>query len=148
MPLGEPDEDVERVAIDPGFKHPQQRGRSRPQLAADARTVAFGKTTGVVTERHRRHGSGCAISAPICADFGSMPITTLAIQIWALCASTSLADGDRWLHPGPCRPSARSVEVVPEGLGSGRVAQLRHGLGLDLADPLPGHPVDLPDLIE
>src|ERR1035437_7661643 len=46
------------------------------------------------------------------------------------------------------RPAVRSVEVVPEALGSGRVAQLRHGLGLDLADPLPGDPVDLADLIK
>ncbi len=34
------------------------------------------------------------------AEFGSMPITTLAVQFWAFCASTSRADGDRWLHPG------------------------------------------------
>jgi hypothetical protein len=30
---------------------------------------------------------------PICADFGSAPITTLAVQIWAFCASTGRADG-------------------------------------------------------
>ena len=29
-----------------------------------------------------------------------MPITTLAIQIWAFCASTSRTGEDRWLHPG------------------------------------------------
>src|SRR5665811_2258979 len=50
------------------------------------------------------------------------------------------------------RPAARdpvmSVEVVPEDLGAARVAQLRHRLGLDLADPLAGHAVDLPDLVE
>jgi hypothetical protein len=30
---------------------------------------------------------------PICADFGSMPVTTLAVQIRAFCASASRADG-------------------------------------------------------
>jgi hypothetical protein len=37
---------------------------------------------------------------PFCADFGAMPITMLAVQIRAFCASTSRAGGDRWLHPG------------------------------------------------
>ncbi len=37
---------------------------------------------------------------PICADFGSMLITTPAVQIWAFCASACRADGDRGLHPG------------------------------------------------
>ena len=49
---------------------------------------------------------------------------------------------------GAGRPPVRSVEVVPEELGAGRVAQLRHGLGFDLPDALPGDPVDLPDLVE
>jgi hypothetical protein len=40
-----------------------------------------------------------AISA-LRADFGSMPIATLAVRIWAFCASTSRAGGDRWLHRG------------------------------------------------
>jgi hypothetical protein len=29
-----------------------------------------------------------------------MPVTTLAVRIWAFCASTSRAGGDRWLDPG------------------------------------------------
>ena len=33
MPLGEPDEDVERLAIDPGFKQPQQHGQRRARQA-------------------------------------------------------------------------------------------------------------------
>ena len=37
-----------------------------------------------------------------CVDFGSMPITTLAVQIWAFCASTGRADEDRW----SCAPAA------------------------------------------
>src|SRR5262249_50687531 len=43
---------------------------------------------------------------------------------------------------------SRLVEVVPQHLGARRVAQLRHGLGLDLADPLAGDAVDLADLVE
>src|SRR5690625_4074399 len=41
-----------------------------------------------------------------------------------------------------------SVEVVPQHLGTAGVAQLGHGLGLDLPDPLPRDAVDLADLIE
>jgi len=37
---------------------------------------------------------------PLCVDFGSMPITRLAVRIWAFCASISRAGGDRWLHGG------------------------------------------------
>jgi hypothetical protein len=46
------------------------------------------------------------------------------VHIWAFCASAGQAEGHRWLHPRAARPPVRSVEVVPEGLGSGRVAQL------------------------
>src|SRR5262245_3691357 len=46
----------------------------------------------------------------------------------------------------PSRPYA--VQVVPQHLGPGRVAELRHRLGLDLPDPLPGNAVDLADLVE
>src|SRR5438067_1437735 len=45
-------------------------------------------------------------------------------------------------------PDRASVEVVAQQLGSCRVAQLGHGLRLDLPDALPGHPVDLADLVE
>jgi hypothetical protein len=45
-------------------------------------------------------GSGGRAGSPYCADFGSMPVTTLAVQFWAFCASTSRADGHRWLDPG------------------------------------------------
>src|SRR3984885_12606332 len=41
-----------------------------------------------------------------------------------------------------------SVQVVAQDLGAGRVAELGHGLGLDLPDPLPGDPVDLADLVQ
>src|SRR5690606_39425377 len=41
-----------------------------------------------------------------------------------------------------------SVEIVAQDLGTRRVAQLGHRLGLDLPDPFPGHPVDLPDLVQ
>ena len=33
MPSGEPDEDVERVAIDPGFKQPEQHSQRQAQSA-------------------------------------------------------------------------------------------------------------------
>src|SRR5689334_19887537 len=39
-----------------------------------------------------------------------------------------------------------SIEVVAQDLRPRGVAQLRHRLRLDLADPLPGHTVDLSDL--
>src|SRR5690606_17075976 len=42
----------------------------------------------------------------------------------------------------------RSVEVVAQYLRPGRVTQLAHRLGLDLADPLPGDAVDLADLVQ
>src|SRR6266576_1397093 len=38
---------------------------------------------------------------------GSAAIKTLAMQFWALCASTSWADGDRWLRPGPLPADGR-----------------------------------------
>src|SRR5690349_8109488 len=41
-----------------------------------------------------------------------------------------------------------SVEVVAQNLRARGVTQLRHRLGLDLADPLAGHAVDLADLVE
>jgi hypothetical protein len=40
-------------------------------------------------------------------------------------------------------PSNPSTSV-----SAGRVVQLGHRLGLDLPDPFPGDPVDLPDLIQ
>src|SRR5580692_4418328 len=42
----------------------------------------------------------------------------------------------------------RLVQVVAQEVGPGRVAEFGHGLGLDLADPLPGHAVHLADLIQ
>src|SRR5438270_203928 len=51
-----------------------------------------------------------------------------------------------WLEIAGRQAGTRLIQVVAEHLGTGWVAQLRHGLGLDLADPLPGHPVDLADL--
>src|SRR5438045_9547986 len=41
-----------------------------------------------------------------------------------------------------------SVQIIPQHLGTRRVAQLRHGLGLDLPDALAGHPVHLTELVE
>lgn len=41
-----------------------------------------------------------------------------------------------------------SVEVAVKGPGSGRAAQLGHGGGFNLPDPLPGDPVDLADLFQ
>src|SRR5689334_25431625 len=49
---------------------------------------------------------------------------------------------------GVLRTARRLVEVVSEQLGPGRVAQLRHRVGLDLADPLAGDAVDLADLVQ
>src|SRR5438270_11232229 len=76
-----------------------------------------------------------------------MPIATLAVRIWAFCASMSRADRGSLVTSWGLT-AGQSVEVVPEAVGSGRVAQLGHRLGLDLADPLPGDPVGLADLIE
>src|SRR6266487_5364275 len=62
------------------------------------------------------------------------------------------------LHPVTSDPSSHALDngssignqssPIPEAVGSGRVPQLGHRLGLDLADPLPGDPVGLADLIE
>src|SRR4051794_13896126 len=41
-----------------------------------------------------------------------------------------------------------SVQVVAQDLRAAGVAQLRHGLGLDLPDPLTGDPVDLADHVQ
>src|SRR5256885_15147320 len=43
--------------------------------------------------------------------------------------------GRGWLATWWGLMAGQSVEVVPEAVGSGRVAQLGHRLGLDLADP-------------
>src|SRR5689334_9503774 len=40
------------------------------------------------------------------------------------------------------------VQVVAEDLGAGGVAELGHGLGLDLADALAGDAVDFADLVQ
>src|SRR6266704_1532619 len=83
-------------------------------------------------------------------DRVTKPIRTCGtqVQIRAFCAPASRAGGDRWVTSWGWRPPVRSVEVVPEDVGPGRVAQLGHGLGLDLADALPGHAVDLADLLQ
>lgn len=39
------------------------------------------------------------------------------------------------------------IQVVAQNLGARWVAQLRHGLGLDLADALAGDAVDLADFV-
>src|SRR5580700_11110196 len=77
-----------------------------------------------------------------------MPITTLAVRFWAFCAPASRAGGEPLVTSWGCRAPVRSVEVVPEDVGPGRVPELGHGVGLDLPDPLPGDPVDLADLTQ
>ena len=47
-----------------------------------------------------------------------------------------------------CLPGSYLIEIVAEHLGAGRVAQLTHRLGLDLADPFPSHAIHLADLVE
>jgi transposase InsO family protein len=47
----------------------------------------------------------------------------------------------------PTKPGGL-VEVVAQCLRAGRVAQLGHRFGLDLADSLAGHAVDLADLVQ
>src|SRR5690606_40386096 len=49
---------------------------------------------------------------------------------------------------GPVPYRAPSVQVVAQHLRTRGVAQLGHGLGLDLPDPFPGHAVDLADLVQ
>ena len=53
-------------------------------------------------------------------------------------------------HPGghPSFVFVASVEVIAQYLGAARVTQLRHRLGLDLADALARDAVDLADLVE
>ena len=59
-------------------------------------------TTEPMTLRNKPSVRLTCVYPPIGADFGSMPITTLAVQIWAFCAPTSRADAVRWLMwPGP-----------------------------------------------
>lgn len=60
-----------------------------------------------------------------------------------LTASLNPVDPEPW-----GQSQTGSVEIVAQNLRPGGVAQLAHGLGLDLANPLPGHAVDLSDLIE
>ena len=83
------------------------------------------------------------------AGSGSMPVITLAVRIWPFRAPASRAGGGSLVGSwAGGRSVSQSVEVVLENLGPGRVAQLGHRLGLDLADPLPGDPVGLADLIQ
>src|SRR5699024_3795975 len=53
------------------------------------------------------------------------------------------------LRNRPAIGSSRiSVQVVPQYLRARRVAQFTHGLGFDLANTLPRHAVNLPDLVK
>src|SRR5690606_37685185 len=73
-------------------------------------------------------------------------------------AGAGVSAGSSVEHPTDSRTAASSagsrpraitsVEVVAQDLRAARVAQLGHGLGLDLADPLARHAVDLADLVE
>jgi hypothetical protein len=56
--------------------------------------------------------------------------------------------GDRWLQSLGWRLWVRSAEVVAQDLGSGRVAQLRHGLESICRILSLGDPADLADLVE
>src|SRR5690349_1231876 len=47
-----------------------------------------------------------------------------------------------------CKAECRSVQVVAQHLGPAGVAQLRHRLGLDLANAFTGHAINLPDLVQ
>src|SRR5690606_29476649 len=48
----------------------------------------------------------------------------------------------------PCPRSPASLEVVPQRLRTAGVTQLRHGLRLDLTDPLTGHTEGVADLVQ
>jgi DNA-directed RNA polymerase specialized sigma24 family protein len=61
--------------------------------------------------------------------------------------STRTPSATRTPHSGAMSKGG-SVQVVAQHLRTGRVAQLGHRLGLDLPDPLPGHAVDLADLVQ
>ena len=77
-----------------------------------------------------------------------MPIMTLAVQIWAFCASTSRADEDRWLHPGDDGRRSGHVRGSPGGpwIGTGGAASTSSWTRY--AGSAPGDPVDLADLTE
>ena len=74
---------------------------------------------------------------------GTQPITVSA----APCGTRRPGCACPWQH-GRCGPAAGLLEVVPQLAAAGRVAQLKEGLGLDLADPLAGHVDLLADLLE
>ena len=108
-----------------------------------------------------------SLSVRVDADTASISLTSLAGQVHATSdvgyihgenladtvadsrdpgqSRRRLCDGGQELSPGE---GGRSVQVVAQHLGAGRVPELRHRLRLDLPDPLPGHPVNLADLVE
>src|SRR5919106_5968505 len=63
------------------------------------------------------------------------------------CGNDAEPSTPQYTGGGCCLPG-RLVEVVPELLRPGGVAELGERLGLDLADPLPGHPEGQADLLE
>src|SRR5690606_33145477 len=68
--------------------------------------------------------------------------------VWRSARACRRAPGRR--SAGPPRPAVPqdSFEVVPQGLRTTRMTQLRHRLGLDLADALARHPESVTDLVE
>src|SRR6266480_4164651 len=72
------------------------------------------------------------------------------IQDLALPAYAGLSPGLESLLRAGCILDVRPylIQVIPQDLGPGRMPELGHGLGLDLPDPLPGHAVDLADLVQ
>src|ERR687891_840612 len=63
------------------------------------------------------------------------------------CGNDAEPSTPQYTGGGCCLPG-RLVEVVAELLRPGGVAELGERLGLDLADPLPGHPEGQADLLE
>ena len=75
-----------------GIGHPTRCRRGPGVPAAPQTPATRSRHDGRPPSAHRawqRHRRGRTRSRPTCADFGSMSITMLAVQIWAFCASTA-----------------------------------------------------------
>src|SRR5690625_535649 len=77
-----------------------------------------------------------------------VPRCPLAQPPSALPSRSITAARPRCHRTASARYRPASVQVVAQDLGTGRVAQLRHGLTLYLPNSLPGDAVDLADLVE
>src|SRR5687767_9982972 len=76
-----------------------------------------------------------------------VPYSTPISWTRALCAAT-VGESSPISRVNYAETVGCSVQIVAQHLGSGRVPQLAHCLGLNLADPLPRDPIHFADLIQ